>query len=147
MCLKQVSLQISEETKARRPFLVMGTATLRGEDAGVKGNLYVFDIAQVVPQPGRPDTNRKLRLAWSEETRGAVTVVNEIRGYLLASQGQKVMVRSFGETDKEFLPIAFFDLSMVVAVAESVRDFVLFGDIMHSICFIGFQVPPFEEMV
>lgn len=146
MCLKQVSLQISEETKARRPFLVMGTATLRGEDAGVKGNLYVFDIAQVVPQPGRPDTNRKLRLAWSEETRGAVTVVNEVRGYLLASQGQKVMVRSYGETDKEFLPIAFFDLSMVVAVAESVRDFVLFGDIMHSICFIGFQVSRFEEM-
>jgi cleavage and polyadenylation specificity factor subunit 1 len=140
MSLKRVDLQVSEESKRRRPFLAMGTATLRGEDAGTKGNLYVFDISQVVPQPGRPETNRKLRLAWSEEVRGAVTVINEIRGYLLSSQGQKVMVRAFGENDKEFLPVAFFDLSMVVTVAECIRDFVLFGDIMHSICFIGFQV-------
>jgi cleavage and polyadenylation specificity factor subunit 1 len=140
MCIKQVDLQISEETKHRRPFLVIGTATLRGEDMGTKGNIYVFDVAQVVPQPGRPETNRKLRLAWSEEVRGAVTVINEVRGYLLSSQGQKVMVRAFGEMDKEFLPVAFFDLSMIVTVAQSIRDFVLFGDIMHSISFIGFQV-------
>lgn len=140
MALKVVSLQISEESKRRRSFLVIGTATLRGEDAGVKGNLYVFDISQVVPQPGRPETNRKLRVAWQEEVRGAVTVINEIRGYLLSSQGQKVMVRAFGEQDKEFLPVGFFDMSMIVTVAQCIRDFVLFGDIMHSICFVGFQV-------
>ena len=69
-------------------------------------------------------------------------MVNEVRGYLLSSQGQKVMVRAFGEVDKEFLPVAFYDLSMVVTVAQSIRDFVLFGDIMYSICFIGFQVSP-----
>jgi cleavage and polyadenylation specificity factor subunit 1 len=140
--MKQVDLQISEESKRRRPFLAVGTAVLRGEDAGLRGTLYVFDISQVVPQPGRPETNRKLRLAWSEEVRGAVTVVNELRGYLLSSQGQKIMVRSYGEEDKEFLPVAFYDLSMVVTTAQCIRDFVLFGDIMHSICFIGFQVLP-----
>ena len=140
MSLKQVNLQISEETKRRRAFLAMGTATLRGEDAGVKGTLYVFDVSQVVPQPGRPETNRKLRVAWSEEVRGGVTVINEVHGYLLSSQGQKVMVRAFGENDKEFLPVAFFDLNMVVTVAQCLRDFILFGDIMHSICFVGFQV-------
>jgi cleavage and polyadenylation specificity factor subunit 1 len=144
MSMKQVDLQISEESKRRRPFLVIGTATLRGEDSGTKGTLYVFDISQVVPQPNRPYTNRKLRLAWSEEVRGAVTVINEIRGYLLSSQGQKVMIRAFGEVDKEFLPVAFYDLSMVVTVAQSIRDFVLFGDIMHSICFIGFQEEPYR---
>ena len=140
MSLKQVDLQVSEESKRRRSFLAMGTATLRGEDAGLKGNLYIFDVAQVVPQPGRPETNRKLRVAWSEEVRGAVTAINEIHGYLLSSQGQKVMVRAFGESDKEFLPVAFYDVSMIVTVAQCIRDFVLFGDIMHSICFIGFQV-------
>jgi len=144
LSMKQVDLQISEESKRRRPFLAIGTATLRGEDAGTKGNIYIFDIAQVVPQPSRPWTNRKLRLAWSEEVRGAVTVINELRGYLLSSQGQKVMVRAFGEVDKEFLPVAFYDLSMVVTVAQSIRDFVLFGDIMHSICFIGFQEEPYR---
>jgi CPSF A subunit region len=140
MCLKLVTLQISEESKRRRTFLAMGTAHLRGEDAGVKGTLYVFDVSQVVPQPDRPETNRKLRVAWSEEVRGAVTVINEVHGYLLSSQGQKVMVRAFGENDKEFLPVAFYDLSMVVTVASCLRDFILFGDIMHSICFVGFQV-------
>jgi cleavage and polyadenylation specificity factor subunit 1 len=142
MSMKQLDLQISEESKRRRSFLVVGTAALRGEDASVKGCLYVFDVAQVVPQPGKPETNRKLRLAWSEEVKGAVTVVNELRGNLLSSQGQKVMVRSYGEMDKEFLPVAFCDLNMVVTVAETIRDFVLFGDIMHSVCFIGFQVLP-----
>jgi hypothetical protein len=50
------------------------------------------------------------------------------------------MVRAYGEQDKEFLPIAFFDMSMVVTLASCIRDFVLFGDIMHSITFVGFQV-------
>ena len=50
------------------------------------------------------------------------------------------MVQAFGENDKEFLPVAFYDLSVVVTVVECIRDFVFFGDIMHSICFIGFQV-------
>jgi cleavage and polyadenylation specificity factor subunit 1 len=140
MSLKQVDLEISEESKRRRSFLAMGTATLRGEDAGIKGNLYVFDISQVVPQPGRPETNQKLRVAWCEEVRGPVTAINEIRGYLISSQGQKVMVRAFGENDKEFLPIAFYDVSMMVTMTQCIRDFILFGDIMHSICFIGFQV-------
>lgn len=54
------------------------------------------------------------------------------------------MVRAFGEVDKEFLPVAFYDLSMVVTVAQTIRDFVLFGDVMHSICFIGFQEEPYR---
>jgi cleavage and polyadenylation specificity factor subunit 1 len=142
--MKQVDLQISETSHHRRPFLALGTGTLRGEDAGTRGYLYIFDIANVNPQPNRPETSRKLRLAWSEEVRGAVTVLNELRGYLLSSQGQKVMVRAFGENDKEFLPVAFVDLSMVVTIAQTVRDFVLFGDVMHSISFVGFQEEPYR---
>jgi len=144
MSLKQVDLQISEDTKKRKSYLAMGTATLRGEDSGTKGTIYVFEITHVVPQKDRPETNRRLEIAWSEEVRGAVTVINEIRGYLLHSQGQKVMIRAYGENDEQFLPVAFFDLSMVATVAQCVRDFVLFGDIMHSICFIGFQEEPYR---
>ena len=54
------------------------------------------------------------------------------------------MIRSFGEMDKEFLPVAFVDLSMVVTVAQVMRDFVLFGDIVHSLSFVGFQEEPYR---
>jgi len=36
------------------------------------------------------------------------------------------------------------DLAMVVSIAPTIRDFVLFGDVMHSISFIGFQEEPYR---
>jgi cleavage and polyadenylation specificity factor subunit 1 len=45
---------------------------------------------EVVPEPGRPQTNHKLKLRCREEVKGVVSVVDGIRGHLLTAIGRQV---------------------------------------------------------
>ena len=96
LCMKTLDLEVSEETHERRQLITVGTALAKGEDIAIKGRVYVFDVIIVVPEPGRPETNKKLKLIAKEEIpRGAVTAVSGIgtQGFMLIAQGQKCMVR------------------------------------------------------
>lgn len=74
----------------RKQFLAVGTGIFRGEDLPAKGFVYIFDVIEVVPEPGKPETNHKLKLVVKEEVRGAVSSLCDIEGYLLSAQGPKV---------------------------------------------------------
>jgi cleavage and polyadenylation specificity factor subunit 1 len=52
--------------------------------------LYVFEIVEVLPSEDRPHDNRRLRMLFSEELKGAVAALCEINGYVAHSMGQKV---------------------------------------------------------
>ncbi|KAL8652689.1 MAG: hypothetical protein Q9210_002530, partial [Variospora velana] len=105
MATKTMNLEISENTHERRPLIVVGTAVIRGEDLPAQGRIYVFNVIPVVPDPERPETDRRLKLIAKEEIKGAVTALSEIgtQGFLLAAQGQKCMVRGLKE-DGSLLP-------------------------------------------
>jgi cleavage and polyadenylation specificity factor subunit 1 len=73
----------------RKTFLVVGTAFLKGEDYSMRGRVLIFDVIEVVPEPGRPETNHKLKLLVKEEVKGAVSAVTAVNGYLCVSIGPK----------------------------------------------------------
>lgn len=136
-------MEVSETTHERKHLVVVGTAILRGEDLATRGHCYVYDVISVVPEPGRPETNRKLRLIVKEEVKGAVTAVSEIgsQGFLLMAQGQKCMVRGLKE-DGTLLPVAFMDMQTVVTVLKTLpgTGMVLMGDAAKGIWFTGYTV-------
>jgi cleavage and polyadenylation specificity factor subunit 1 len=68
MCIKTLELEISENSHERRQLITVGTAVTRGEDLPVKGCVYVYDIVTVVPEPDRPETNKKMKLIAQEES-------------------------------------------------------------------------------
>lgn len=56
----------------------------------MRGATYLFEIVDVIPEPNRPETNKKLKLVCREEVKGVVSTLCDINGYLLSAQRQKV---------------------------------------------------------
>lgn len=143
LVVKTIEMEVSEHTKERKQLVAVGTGIWRGEDHSARGGIYVFEVIEVVPEPGRPETNRKLKLVTREEVRGTVSAICGVNGYLLAAQGQKIMVRGLKE-DQSLLPVAFMDMSMYVSVAKNLDGMILFGDFMKSVWFAGFSEEPYK---
>jgi cleavage and polyadenylation specificity factor subunit 1 len=50
----------------------------------------VYDVIDVVPEPGRPQTNHKLKPFFTSDEKTPVTALTDCNGYLLAAVGTKV---------------------------------------------------------
>lgn len=146
MAMKNISLEVSENTHERREMIVVGTAYTRGEDTASRGCVYVFEVIKVVPDPEKPDTDRKLKLIGKEPVKGAVTALSGIggQGFLIVAQGQKCIVRGLKE-DGSLLPVAFMDVQCYVSVVKELKGtgMCLIGDAMKGVWFAGYSVRAF----
>lgn len=141
--MKSMILQLNSRTKRKREYVVIGNTFVRDEDIGTMGSLYLYDITEVVPEPGKPDTNFKLKQIFHEEFRGAVSSVCEISGRFLISESQKVLVRDVQE-DNSVVPVAFLDVPVFVTDSKSFGNLLLIGDAMQGFQFIGFDAEPYR---
>ena len=143
MCIKVMSLEVSELTHKRREMVVIGTAMLKGEDTGTQGTIYVFDILDVVPEPDHPETGRKLSLFAKISEKGAVTALAQIgsEGFILAAQGQKCLVRGLKE-DHSLQPVAFIDVQCYTSVVKELRgtSLCMIGDAAKGLWLVGYTV-------
>lgn len=141
--LETVSLEVSEKTHERKTLIAAGTAIIRGEDLPATGSVYILEIIQVVPEPDRPETNRRFKIITKSDAKGAVTALSglESRGLLLQAEGQKCMVRGLRE-DTAFLPVAFMDMHCYVNVIKNLpgTGMCLIGDALKGLYFVGYEV-------
>ncbi|KAL3958334.1 hypothetical protein ACCO45_006496 [Purpureocillium lilacinum] len=149
--MRTLHLEVSEETRERRMLVAVGTALSKGEDLPTRGRVQVFDIVAVIPEPGRPETNRRLKLIAKEEIpRGGVTALSEIgtQGLMLVAQGQKCMVRGLKE-DGSLLPVAFLDMNCHVASAKGLpgTGLCLMADSFKGLWFAGYTEEPYTFKV
>lgn len=149
--MKALHLEISEETRERRMLITVGTSLSKGEDLPTKGRIQVLDIVSVIPEPGHPETNRRLKLVAKEDIpRGGVTALSEIgtQGLMLVAQGQKSMVRGLKE-DGSLLPVAFLDMNCHVASARALprTGLCLLADAFKGVWFAGYTEEPYTFKV
>lgn len=149
--MRTLHLEVSEETRERRMLVVVGSAASRGEDLPTKGRIRVLDVVAVIPEPGHPETNRRLKpVAHEDLPRGGVTALAEIgsQGLMLATQGQKTMVRGLKE-DGSLLPVAFLDMSCHVASARVLprTGLCLLADAFKGVWFAGYTEEPYTFKV
>ncbi|KAF6229894.1 hypothetical protein HO133_004231 [Letharia lupina] len=146
-CIQTLSLEVSEHTHERQNLVCVGTALLRGPDLPSLGNIYIFAVIPVVPEPDHPETGRALKLIAKEEVKGAVTSVSGIgtQGFLLVAQGQKCMVRGLKE-DGSLLPVAFLDMQCYVSVVRDLEGtgLCLMGDAVKGVWFCGYTEDPYQ---
>ena len=142
-CIEVMSLEVSEVTRQRRDMAVVGTAILRGEDLNAQGAIYVFDVLDVVPEPDRPETGRRLELFAKVKEKGAVTAITQIgsEGFLLAAQGQKCLVRGLKE-DHSLQPVAFIDVQCYSTVVKELQGtgLSLIADGVKGLWLTGYTV-------
>ncbi|KAF4268871.1 hypothetical protein CNMCM8812_001689 [Aspergillus fumigatus] len=147
MAVKNMDLEVSENTHERRNMIVVGTAFARGEDIPSRGCIYVFEVIKVVPDPEKPETDRKLKLIGKELVKGAVTALSQIggQGFLIAAQGQKCMVRGLKE-DGSLLPVAFMDMQCYVNVLKELKGtgMCIMGDAVKGLWFAGYSEEPYK---
>ncbi|EXJ58311.1 hypothetical protein A1O7_05736 [Cladophialophora yegresii CBS 114405] len=150
LCVKSINLEVSEETHERKDLIVVGTAVVKGENITTRGNIYLFDVVDVVPEPGVPETDLKLKLITKEEVRGAVSAISGVgsQGFLLAAQGQKCMVRGLKE-DMSILPVAFLDMRYYVHVAKELpgTGLCILGDAFSGLWLVGYSEEPYKLQI
>ncbi|KAJ5915359.1 hypothetical protein N7466_011292 [Penicillium verhagenii] len=145
--VKNVNLEVSENTHERKDLIVVGTAITKGEDIPARGCIYVFEVIEVVPEPGKPETGRKLKLVGKEVVKGAVTALSGVggQGFVIVAQGQKCMVRGLKE-DGSLLPVAFMDMQCYVNVAKELKGtgMCILGDAIKGLWFAGYSEEPYK---
>lgn len=151
MCIETLNLEVSESTNERKHLIAVGTAVSRGEDLPIRGRVLVYDVVTVIPEPGRPETNKRLKLVANEDIpRGAVTALSEIgtQGLMLVAQGQKCMVRGLKE-DGTLLPVAFMDMSCYVTTVRELRGtgLCLMADAVKGVWFTGYTEEPYRMVL
>jgi cleavage and polyadenylation specificity factor subunit 1 len=143
LCMTTANLATTEYGPGRKPFLCAGTLGVFGEDQASRGKIFVFDVIDVVPEPGKPETGHRLKVRAKEDVKGAVTAMREIgpQGFLLVAQGQRAMVRGLIEADK-LVPVAFQDIQCFVTSAKVLRGtgMILMGDVAKGVWFTGYTV-------
>ncbi|KAG9254809.1 CPSF A subunit region-domain-containing protein [Emericellopsis atlantica] len=149
--MKALHLEVSEDTRERKMLIAVGSSLSKGEDLPTKGRVQVLDIVSVIPEPGRPETNRRLKpIAKEDIPRGGVTALSEIgtQGLMLIAQGQKCMVRGLKE-DGSLLPVAFLDMNCHVASAKSLprTGLCLLADAFKGVWFAGYTEEPYTFKV
>ncbi|RAR15013.1 cleavage and polyadenylation specificity factor subunit a [Stemphylium lycopersici] len=93
LCIKTLNLEVSENTHQRKDLIAVGTSIVHGEDLATKGRIRIFEVITVVPEPDRPETNKRLKLIVKDEVKGAVSAISELgtQGFMIMAQGQKCM--------------------------------------------------------
>ncbi|CAI4058796.1 hypothetical protein SKDZ_04G5010 [Saccharomyces kudriavzevii ZP591] len=144
--MRSSMIQINSKTKRKREYIVAGVANATTEDTPPTGSFYIYDVIEVVPEPGKPDTNYKLKEIFQEEVNGTVSTVCEISGRFMISQSQKVLVRDIQE-DNSVIPVAFLDIPVFVTDSKSFGNLLIIGDAMQGFQFIGFDAEPYRMIL
>lgn len=147
LCIETMSLEVSEVSHERKELVVVGTAFVKGESIATRGNIYIFDVVDVVPVPDIPDTDLRLKVLCKEDVKGAVSAVSPLgsQGFFLAAQGQKCMVRGLKE-DLTILPVAFMDMRYYVKVATELpgTGLLILGDGFSGLWLTGYSEEPYK---
>ncbi|KEP51741.1 cleavage and polyadenylation specificity factor protein [Rhizoctonia solani 123E] len=141
--VESIPLETLSTERGLKDYVVVGTTISRGEDLAVKGATYVFEVVEVVPEPGIKTRQYRLRLLCREDSKGAVTALCGINGYLVSSMGQKIFVRAF-DLDEKLTGIAFMDVGVCVTSLRPLKNLLLIGDMLKSVWFVAFQEEPFK---
>ena len=115
---------------------------MQGEETQIKGEIHVFDIIKINPDPTKPDVTHKLKHRAKTSFKGVASSLTSVVGHLISTNGFKVMVYKFdGDT---LNAIAFYDLQHMVSCVAAIKNYVLASDVYRSATFLAFQEDPYR---
>ncbi|KAK7575512.1 hypothetical protein V9T40_011798 [Parthenolecanium corni] len=137
-CLNTVSLAYEGTRSGLRGYVCVGTNFNYSEDITSRGRIIIYDIIDVVPEPGQPLTKNKMKVMYAKEQKGPVTAItNTQSGFLVTAVGQKIYIWQL--KDNDLAGIAFIDTQIYAHRLLSAKSLILVADVYKSITLLRFQ--------
>ncbi|XP_034934002.1 cleavage and polyadenylation specificity factor subunit 1 [Chelonus insularis] len=136
-CLKNVSLAYEGTRSGLKGYIVVGTNYNYGEDITSRGRIKIFDIIEVVPEPGQPLTKNKFKQIYDKEQKGPITAISQVSGFLVSAVGQKIYIWQL--KDNDLIGVAFIDTQIYIHQMLSIKSLILIADVYKSISLLRFQ--------
>jgi cleavage and polyadenylation specificity factor subunit 1 len=145
--LHSMAIEVNEKTHRMKEMIVVATVFLRGMDVAARSKLYIYEVADVVPQQGRPETAKQLISFAQDNYFGIISAMAPIgtEGCIAIGQGQKIYVRGIkqdGLREPHILPTAFLDSQLYTSVLKRLPSsgFLLLGDHMRGLWLVIYNV-------
>ncbi|XP_012280373.1 cleavage and polyadenylation specificity factor subunit 1 isoform X2 [Orussus abietinus] len=136
-CLKNVSLAYEGTRSGLKGYIVLGTNYNYGEDITSRGRILIFDIIEVVPEPGQPLTKNRFKQIYAKEQKGPITAITQVSGFLVSAVGQKIYIWQL--KDNDLVGVAFIDTQIYIHQMLSIKSLILIADVYKSISLLRFQ--------
>ena len=137
LTLKNVSLAYEGTRSGLKEYIAVGTNFNYGEDITSRGRLLLYDIIEVVPEPGKPLTKYKFKEVIIKDQKGPVSAITHVSGFLVSSVGQKVYIWQL--KDDDLVGVAFIDTNIFIHQLLSIKSLILVADVYKSISLLRFQ--------
>ncbi|CAG9764667.1 unnamed protein product [Ceutorhynchus assimilis] len=136
-CLRNVSLEYEGARSGLKGYIAVGTNYNYGEDITSRGRILIYDIIEVVPEPGQPLTKNKFKEIYAKEQKGPVTALSQVKGFLISAVGQKIYIWQL--KDNDLIGVAFIDTQVYTHQILTIKNLILIGDVYQSISLLRFQ--------
>uniref|UniRef100_T1HLS2 Cleavage and polyadenylation specificity factor subunit 1 n=1 Tax=Rhodnius prolixus TaxID=13249 RepID=T1HLS2_RHOPR len=136
-CLKNVSLAYEGTRSGLKGYISLGTNYNYSEDITSRGRIWLFDIIDVVPEPGQPLTKNRIKMVYNKDQKGPITAITHVLGFLVSAVGQKIYIWQL--KDNDLVGVAFIDTQVYIHQLLSIKSLILVADIYKSITLLRFQ--------
>uniref|UniRef100_A0A1B0CNG3 Uncharacterized protein n=1 Tax=Lutzomyia longipalpis TaxID=7200 RepID=A0A1B0CNG3_LUTLO len=118
-------------------YICIGTNYNYSEDITSRGRILIYDIIEVVPEPGKPLTRYRFKEVYTKEQKGPVSAITHVLGFLVTAVGQKIYLWQL--KDGDLVGVAFIDTNIYVHEMVSIKSIILVADVYKSISVLRFQ--------
>ncbi|XP_020575290.1 cleavage and polyadenylation specificity factor subunit 1, partial [Phalaenopsis equestris] len=131
LTVRMVTL-FNSATKENEAIMAIGTAYVQGEDVSARGRILLFAIGK-----NGENSQNLVTEVYSKELKGAISALASLQGHLLIASGPKITLHKW--TGSELNGVAFYDTPLYVVSLNTVKNFILLGDIHKSIFFLNWK--------
>lgn len=135
--MKNVNLRSEGTISGLKGYIAVGTSYNYNEDVTCRGRVLIYDVIEVVPEPGQPLTKHKMKIEYNKEQKGAVTALDHVQGFLVTAIGQKIYIWLLKEEDLQ--GVAFIDTQVYITSIASIKNMLLLGDLIKSVSLLRYQ--------